>query len=354
MAFDPPAALAPLFQPFTLTARLTLPNRILLAPCTRNRATPDLAPTEGTVAHYAARAAAGLLITEAVLISPGIQGYVDTPGIFTDAQQAAWARVAAAVHDRGGRIFLQLWHPGRMAHSHFHGVPPRAPSAVFDPGPRRQTRITLEHEPPVPLTEPEILGILAAYETAALRAVAAGFDGVEIHGANGYLPEQFWRMHTNRRTDGWGGTPERRARFTVEICRRLAAAIGAERVGLRLSPAAYFSEMKYTPGDNLALDVILARVAPLGLAYVHTGIVNDEPVDYLGGTSTEYLRARWPGVLIGNGGYTPERAAALVRSGACELVAFGKLFLANSDLVERLAAGREPVPYSRAVLDTFT
>jgi len=352
---SPPADLAPLFEPLQLGPRLWLPNRILLAPCTRNRATPDLAPTPGAVDHYAARAAAGLLITEAVLIAPGIQGYVDTPGIFTDAHQDAWARVAEAVHARGGRVFLQLWHPGRMAHSHFNGVPPRAPSAVFDPGPRRQTRVTLEHEPPVALSEAEILGVLGAYEAAAQRAIAAGFDGVEIHGANGYLPEQFWRRHTNRRTDLWGGTPERRARFTVELCQRLAAAVGADRVGLRLSPAAYFSEMRHSEGDTAALDVILARVAPLGLAYLHTGIVSDDPVDYLGGlTSTEYLRARWPGVLVGNGGYTPEAGAGLIGRGGCELIAFGKLFLANPDLVERLAAGRPTEAYSRAVLDRFT
>jgi N-ethylmaleimide reductase len=346
-----PQSVAALFQPFDLTPRLRLPNRIVLAPCTRNRALEDLSPTPGAVDHYASRAAAGLLVTEAVLIGPGIQGYVDTPGIFTDEHQSAWAKVTAAVHDRGGRIFMQLWHLGRMSHSHFHGVLPRAPSEVFDPGPRRQTRVTLEHEAPVALTEPEIFGILADYERAALRAIDAGFDGVEIHGANGYLPEQFWRMHTNRRRDGWGGTPERRARFTIEVARRLAAAIGADRVGLRLSPMAYFSEMKYTPGDNLALDVILARLSEDGLAYVHTGIVEDTHEDILGGTSTQYLRNRWPGVVVANGALTPEQGASLIATGGAELVAFGKLFLANPDLVTRLSNGLPLEPYSRAVLD---
>ncbi|MCC6002160.1 MAG: alkene reductase [Pararhodobacter sp.] len=350
----PPDDVAALFRPFDLTPRLRLPNRIVLAPCTRNRAEHDLSPTPGAIDHYADRAAAGLLITEAVLISHGIQGYVDTPGIFTDAHQAAWAKVATAVHERGGRIFMQLWHPGRMAHSHFHGVPPRAPSAVFDPGPRRQTRVSLEHEPPVPLSEGEISGILCDYEQAAQRAIAAGFDGVEIHGANGYLPEQFWRMHTNRRTDGWGGTPERRARFCLALCSRVAAAIGPDRVGLRLSPMAYFSEMKYMPGDNLALDVILSRLSGVGLAYVHTGIIDDKPEAVLGGTCTQYLRARWPGVLVTNGALTPEKGAALVAAGEAELAAFGKLFLANADLVARLSQGMPLEPYSRAVLDRFT
>ncbi len=350
----PPDDVAALFQPFDLTPSLRLPNRIVLAPCTRNRALEDLSPTLGAADHYASRAAAGLLITEAVLISHGVQGYVDTPGIYTDAHQDAWSRVAKAVHERGGRIFMQLWHTGRMAHSHFHGVAPRAPSVVFDPGPRRQTRVTLEHEPPIALREAEILGIMDDYEQAALRAVGAGFDGVEIHGANGYLPEQFWRMHTNRRSDGWGGTPERRARFSIEVCTRLAAAVGADRIGLRLSPMAYFSEMKYTFGDNLALDVILARLAGLGLAYVHTGIVDDKPEPVLGGTSNEYLRTRWPGALVANGALTPETGAAMVASGRAELVSFGKLFLANPDLPERLAQGMPLASYSRAMLDGFT
>ncbi len=349
-----PATLAPLFEPFTLAPGLELPNRIVLAPCTRNRATPDKGPTPGAVAHYASRAAAGLLITEAVLISPGIQGYLDTPGIWTDAHEAGWARVAEGVHAAGGRIFLQLWHPGRMAHPHFTGVPPRAPSAVLDPARRRQVgNFELYHEEPVAMTAAQIDEALDDYAAATRRALRAGFDGVEIHGANGYLPEQFWRRHTNRRTDLWGGTADRRARFTVELCARLAAIAGAHRVGLRLSPAAYFSEMRHSPGDNAALDLILARIAPLGLAYVHTGVVTDDAVDYLHGTSTEYLRARWPGVLVGNGGYTPGRAAGLVAAGACELAAFGKLFLANPDLVDRLRDGEPLRPYSRAVLDAF-
>jgi 2,4-dienoyl-CoA reductase-like NADH-dependent reductase (Old Yellow Enzyme family) len=349
-----PALLAPLFQPFTLAPGLELPNRIVLAPCTRNRASADMGPSAGAAAHYASRAGAGLLVTEAVLISAGIQGYLDTPGIYTDAHEAGWAGVARAVHAAGGRIFLQLWHPGRMAHSHFAGRAPLAPSAVLDPALRRQVgKATLYHEEPEAMTEAQIEGALADYEAAARRALRAGFDGVEIHGANGYLPEQFWRGHTNRRTDLWGGTVERRARFAVEVCRRLAALEGGHRVALRLSPAAYFSEMRHAPGDNAALALILAQIAPLGLAYVHTGVVSDDPVDYLGDTSTGWLRAHWPGVLVGNGGYTPAHAAGLVAAGGCELAAFGKLFLANPDLPDRLRAGVPLRPYGRWVLDAF-
>lgn len=354
MTQTPPARLGPLFEPLTLTAQLTLPNRIVLAPCTRNRMTADGGPTPGAADHYADRADAGLLITEATLISPGIQGYIDTPGIYTPAHVRAWARVADAVHGRGGRIFLQLWHPGRMGHSHFAGQVPRAPSAVHDPAKRRQVGdLTLFHEVPQAMTGAEVVAAIEAYVSAARNSVEAGFDGVEIHGANGYLPEQFWRQHTNRRSDEWGGSTEKRARFTIELSQRLAAAIGAGRVGLRLSPAAYFSEMRHTDGDLDALDLILERCGAMGLAYMHTGIVTDEVVAYLGGTSTEYLRARWPGILIGNGGYTPEQAAQLVGSKACEAAAFGKLFLSNADLVARMRQGLPLEPYSREVLKAF-
>lgn len=343
-----------LFRPYRLTPRLTLPNRIVLAPCTRNRATADLSPTPGAARHYGERADAGLLITEAVLILPGIQGFIDTPGIFLDSHQRAWAGVADAVHDRGGRIFLQLWHPGRMSHSHFAGTAPRSASDVLDPARRRQVGgLELYHERPWPLSGAEIGAVIAAYAAAARRAIAAGFDGVEIHAANGYLPEQFWRAHTNRRTDAWGGTAAGRARFTIEVAGACAQAVGAGRVGIRLSPAAYFSEMKYSEGDNDALDLILSKLSECGLAYVHTGVVTDDPVGYLGGTSTAYLRRRWAGTLIGNGGYTPEFAAEGIDRGDFDLAAFGKLFLANPDLVARLSAGADLAPYSRAVLDGF-
>ncbi len=344
--------LASLFEPLELSPGVRLRNRIVLAPCTRNRATADLSPTPGAAGHYARRADAGLLITEATLISAGVQGFIDTPGIFLPSHVAAWATVAEAVHRRDGRIFLQLWHPGRMTHSHFAGMSPRAPSAVFDPGRRRQTRgLKLFHEAPLAMTHREIQAAIQAYRQAGLNAVEAGFDGVEIHGANGYLPEQFWRHHTNRRMDEWGGSARNRARFTLEVVRELADAIGAERVALRLSPAAYFSEMKYTEGDNEALEVILDSLKPVPIAYVHTGIVTDTPYEYLDGTSTDYLRRRWPGVLMGNGGYSPVEAARFVSEGTCELVAFGKLFLANPDLVDRLRRGDRLKAYSRAVLE---
>ena len=351
----PDDVLGPLFEPFRLSSRLTLPNRIVLAPCTRNRATSDLAPTAGAVAHYRSRADAGLLITEATLIARHVQGYINTPGIFLDTHVAAWAAVTDAVHRAGGRIFLQLWHPGRMAHSHFTGVQPLAPSAILDPAPRRQVGVHhLWHEEPRAMSEAEIRSAIGEYGAAAARARQAGFDGVEIHAANGYLPEQFLRLHTNRRSDDWGGPPERRARFGIEVVDACCAEFGPGRVGLRVSPAAYFSEMRWTPGDNEALVHLLGEAARREIAYAHCGIVEDGHYDYLSGTSSAFIRRHWPGALIGNGGYSPQAAAERVAAGAFDLIAFGKLFLANADLVERLRSGAVLRPYDRSVLDEFT
>jgi 2,4-dienoyl-CoA reductase-like NADH-dependent reductase (Old Yellow Enzyme family) len=349
-----PVDLGALFEPYRLNAALTLKNRILLAPCTRNRAEPDLAPTRGAIRHYAERAACGLLITEATIIARHVQGYVDTPGIFLDSHVERWSQVTDAVHRAGGSIFLQLWHPGRMAHSYYSGAQPLAPSAVLDEAARRQSRgVQLHHEMPREMTESEIAEAISQYRSAAHKARKAGFDGVEIHGANGYLPEQFLRLHTNRRSDAWGGSPSRRARFTLEVVDACSEAFGPERVGLRLSPAAYFSEMRYTPGDNDAFLAVFESLNARKIAYLHTGIVEDDQVHYLDGTSSAYLRRHYSGTLIGNGGYTAPAAAAHIRAGVFDLVAFGKLFLANPDLVERLHTGSPLQPYSRALLDHF-
>lgn len=344
-----------LLGPFDLSPGLHLRNRVVLAPCTRNRATADLAPTEGAIAHYAGRAGAGLLISEEVLVSGDAQGYWQTPGLFLDSHERAWAKVAEAVHTAGGLMFVQLWHTGRMAHSHWTGRAPLAPSAVLDPAPRRQAGgVQLHHEMPVAMTEDDIHTVIAAYFAAATRARRAGFDGVEIHGANGYLPEQFLRAHTNRRTDGWGGSPDRNARFTLALVDACGAVFGADRVGLRLSPAAYFSEMRWSAGDNETYVHLLGQLATRPLAYLHTGMVDDIAVDYLGETSTQFLRRHWRGTLIGNGGYSVDSAQRHVAAGAFDLIAFGKLFLANPDLVQRIQAGLPLRPYSRELLDALT
>jgi N-ethylmaleimide reductase len=342
------------FEPYRIADGLLLRNRIVLAPCTRNRALDDLSPTPGAVAHYAQRADAGLLITEATLISPESQGYYMTPGIFLDSHVKAWAAVTEAVHRADGLIFLQLWHTGRMAHSHWTGEQPQAPSAILDPNVRRQAGgVILHHEVPREMNERDIAKAIGQFGSAASRAKAAGFDGVEIHGANGYLPEQFMRAHTNRRSDAWGATSSNRIRFMVEVVDSCCEAFGAQRVGLRVSPAAYFSEMQWTQGDNETYVALLNELNRRGLAYLHTGIVDDDVYDYLGCTSSEFLRRYWTGTLMGNGGFTPDAAALHLASGAFDLIAFGKLFLANPDLVQKIALQKPLHPYSRELLDHF-
>jgi 2,4-dienoyl-CoA reductase-like NADH-dependent reductase (Old Yellow Enzyme family) len=313
-------------------------------------------PTPGAADYYAARAEAGLLLTEATLIRGNCQGYRDTPGIWSEEQMAGWARVARKVHAAGGLIFSQLWHLGRLSHSHYTGAPPAGPSSVPTQGLIRSTRsVPLYHERPRELASAEIEQLVRDYARCVANARSAGFDGIEIHAANGYLPDQFLRQLTNKRTDAWGGSPEKRARFLLEVVDACAAEIGAGRIGVRLSPAAYFGLMEREPGDEDAYLAALDGLALRGIAYVHNGIIEDTIVyDYLGGTSGEFLRRHWQGTLVGNGGYGPLEAARAIAAGRFELVTFGRLFIANPDLVQRLRRGAGLLPYSREVLDTLT
>lgn len=337
-----------LLEPIALNKHLHLKNRIVLAPCTRNRSEVDLSPTKGAIEHYASRADAGLLITEGTIISKEAQGGPGTPGIFNDAQVRRWAEVVTAVHDRDGVIFSQLWHLGRMAHSFYSGGAALAPSAVHDAVKHRGDRYyDFEHEAPEAMTEADIARTIADYASAARNAKSAGFDGIEIHAANGYLPEQFLRQHTNRRDDAWGGPAENRARFLLEVIDACASAIGYERVGVRVSPAAHFAEMVFTPGDEDALLAVLEGLRTRPVAYVHTGVDDDVPYDYLGGRSTDFLRRHYEGPLIGCGGYTPETSSEAVKAGRFDLAAFGRLFLANADLVSRVRNGAPLNSYTR-------
>ncbi len=352
-AEKPPAAVAPLFEAYALNRELTLPNRIVLAPCTRNCATSELATTKGAVAYYSSRADAGLLVTEATLINGNCQGYLDTPGIWSDRQIAAWRRVTDAVRNKAGRIFCQIWHVGRLAHPHYTGVSPMAPSRVPTRGKMHQTQgVTLYHVWPRALELEEITNIVEDFACAAANAKAAGFDGVEIHGANGYLPDQFLRQCTNNRTDRYGGSPSKRARFVLEVVEAVANVVGEERVGLRLSPAAYFGLMTYTEKDNDAYRYLIRKLNGMRLAYLHVGIIDDfKPYEYLKGRASEFLRQYYGGTLIGNGGYTPDEAAAEIDAGGIDLISFGRDFIANKDLVQRVRTGKPLRPYSRELLD---
>jgi N-ethylmaleimide reductase len=330
-----------LFSSFTL-GRLTLPNRVVMAPMTRSRAIGNV-PSDLVATYYAQRAEAGLIVTEGVAPSPDGLGYARIPGVWSDAQVAGWRRVTDAVHAAGGRIFAQLMHTGRIAHplNQPPGARVVAPSAVAAPGTMwTDTAGQQPHPVPEALADAEVEATIEAFVTAAGRAVLeAGFDGVELHGANGYLIEQFLNAATNLRDDRWGGTIEGRARFAVEVARRVAARIGADRTAIRLSPygaAGGMTSDEHTP----ALYAHLAtELGELGLAYVHVvdhAALGAPPVPDAVKAS---IRAAFGGPIVLSGGYDAARAEADLQAGRGELVAFGRPFIANPRLVSKLRTG---------------
>lgn len=331
----------PLFQPYTLTDQ-SLPNRVVMAPMTRCRTEqPGDIPSAMMADYYAQRASAGLIISEATQISRQGQGYSFTPGIYTEAQVDGWHRVTDAVHRAGGRMVLQLWHVGRMSHASFHdGEPPVAPSAI---DPRAQVWVAdgqggggmVDCPMPRALATEELAGIVADYRQAAANAMAAGADGVEIHAANGYLLDQFLRTTSNVRTDRYGGSRENRLRLLLEVVDAVAEEIGAARVGVRLAP--YITARGMACPD--IIDTILAaseRLNDLGVGYIHLSEAEWDDAPVIPEPFRHQLRERFKGTLIVAGGYDRDRANDLLAAGLTDLVAFGRPFVANPDLPERL------------------
>lgn len=326
-----------LHSPYPL-GTLQLPNRAVMAPMTRNRALGHV-PNPLMAQYYEQRAEAGLIVTEATQVAPESIGYPDTPGIHSDEQVAAWAGVTRAVHASGGRIFLQLWHVGRIAHPAFAGAEALAPSPIAAQGQTYTPEGRKDFVVPRELDEAGIERIVEAYRVGARNARAAGFDGVEIHGANGYLIDQFLRDGTNRRTDAWGGSVEKRAHFLLEVTRAVLGEWPEKRVGVRLSPSGAFNDMRDSD-PRATFGHALRELAKLPLAYLH--LIEGSAADARhGGTlvPTEELRPSYPGTLIVNGGYDAERAERVLASGAADLVAFGVPYLANPDLLERFRSG---------------
>ncbi|MDR7307634.1 alkene reductase [Rhodoferax saidenbachensis] len=322
-----------LFNPLKLGA-LTLPNRILLAPLTRTRADAGHMPNALMAEYYAQRASGGLLITECTMVAPGTSAFINEPGIYSDAQIAAWKQVTQAVHAKGGRIFMQIWHAGRAAHPDINGgVPTVSSSATAAEGDIHTPNGKVPHAVPRALTAEEIPALVAAYAQGAKNAIAAGFDGVEVHGANGYLIDQFLRDTPNQRTDAYGGSLENRARFLFEVLTAVTAAIGADKVGLRLSPLNSYNSMK--DSDPLAFIGFLAeKLNAFNLAYLHV-----MRADFFGAQQGDVLtvaREKYKGVIVGNMGYTGEEAEAAIAAGTLDAVAFGTAFLANPDLPARI------------------
>jgi 2,4-dienoyl-CoA reductase-like NADH-dependent reductase (Old Yellow Enzyme family) len=332
-----------LFEPLKL-GDLTLPNRIIMAPLTRSRAGETRVPNALMARYYAQRADAGLIITEATSVTPMGVGYADTPGIWSEEQAEGWTLTTRAVHERGGRIFLQLWHVGRVSHSMFlDGKAPVAPSAIAAKGHVSHVRPEQAYEVPRALDTDELPGVVEAYRRGAEYAKAAGFDGVEIHGANGYLLDQFLQDSTNQRTDAYGGSIANRARLMLEVADAVASVWGPQRVGMHLAPRGDAHSM----GDSDLAATFTYVAGELGkrkLAFLCAREYRAE--DSLG----PRLKQAFGGVYIVNEKFKKGEAEAVIAAGEADAVAFGKAFLANPDLVRRL---REDAPLNNWDTATF-
>ncbi len=328
-----------LFEPVKLQD-LQLGNRVAMAPLTRGRAGQQRTPNALMAEYYAERASAGLIIAEATAISPQGYGWVGSPGVYTPAQVAGWKLVTDAVHKRGGRMFLQLWHMGRVSHPEFQdGQTPVGPSAIKPSGDSYTPSGKKPYVMPRAMTEAEIASTVRDYAQATANARDAGFDGVEVHAANGYLIDQFIRDGSNQRTDGYGGSIEKRQRFLVEVVEAAAKAWSPGRVGVRLSPSNDYNDMS----DSQAAETFTQAAKTLnrfGLAYVHvtemlTAQARAKPESRI----APKMRAVFKGPFILNGGYDAETGAAALRAGEADLIAYGRAFIANPDLVERFRSG---------------
>ncbi|MFN5048640.1 alkene reductase [Roseateles sp.] len=325
-----------LLTPVQLGA-LTLPNRTLMAPLTRTRASEGHMPNALMAEYYAQRASAGLIITECTSILPNTSAFGADPGIYNEAQLQAWKLTTEAVHARGGRIFMQIWHAGRAAHPALNGgVEPVSSSALAIEGETHTPTGKQANVPARALRADEIPALVQAYADAARRAREAGFDGVEVHGANGYLIDQFLRDGANQRQDAYGGSLPKRARFLFEVLDAVCGAIGADRVGLRLSPLNSYNSM--VDSDPVGLTALLAEeLNRFKLAYLHL-----MRADFFGVQKADVMtvaREKYRGLLVGNMGYSAEEGAQAVAEGKLDAVAFGTGYLANPDLPTRIERG---------------
>jgi N-ethylmaleimide reductase len=343
-----PADKPGLFDPLALGA-VQLPHRVLMAPLTRNRAGAGFVPRDMNVEYYRQRAGAGLIISEATQVAPEGLGYPDTPGIYSDAQVAGWRRVTEAVHAAGGRIFLQLWHVGRISHPALQpdGKLPVGPSAIRPEGQAMTYEGPQDFVTPHALTVEELADIRAQYRRAAENARAAGFDGVEVHNANGYLLDQFLRDGSNQRTDAYGGPIENRMRFPLEVLEAVLGVWPADRVGIRLSPSGTMNDMRDSD-PRTTFGSMIRALDEYDLAYLH--LMEPMESDRRHGSPaipTREFRPLYHGNLLVNAEYDGPGAQAAIADGHADAVAFGRSFLANPDLPERLRRGaalNEPDP----------
>lgn len=345
-----------LFDPLQFGS-LSSANRVVMAPLTRDRAGPDRVPMPINATYYEQRAGAGLIVSEATQISAEGQGYLDTPGIYSDAQIAGWKRVTDAVHAKGGKIALQLWHVGRISHTSLqpNGQPPVSSTATRANGKTFTAQGMEDVSAPRALRLDEMPRLVADFRRAARNAMTAGFDGVEVHAANGYLLEQFMRDSINDRTDAYGGSQDNRLRLTVEVMNAIVDEIGAGKVGIRLSPITPVNDAGLDSDSQGLYNLLVEKLAPLRLAFIHVvegatgGDRNNAPFDFA--ALRERFKQNNPtSAWIVNNGYDRAMALEAVSSGAADMVAFGKPFIANPDLVERL---RIDAPLNTPVKETF-
>ena len=331
-----------LFQPVKVGS-CVLTNRIVMAPLTRSRAAPDGIPRPLMVEYYEQRSSAGLIIAEGTNISPQGRGYAFTPGIYSEPQVEAWRNITGAVHRRGGHIFVQLWHVGRVSHPSLQpgGALPVAPSAIRPQGTAAYTEAGFQPcVTPRALEIGEIPVIIEDYCHAAKHALAAGFDGVEIHAANGYLIEQFLRDSTNKRNDAYGGSREKRARLLLKVTEAVAKVCGAGRVGVRLSPVSPANDIGSDSDPEATYSYVVDNLNRFGLAYIHViEGATQGPREVPNGFNLQILRRAFKGLYIGNNGYDLPLALHARQSNLADLIAFGRLYIANPDLVERLRIG---------------
>jgi N-ethylmaleimide reductase len=340
-----------LFTPITL-GKLQLKNRIVMAPLTRCRATGNV-PNQLMAKYYGLRAGAGLLIAEGTSPSANGLGYARQPGLFTDEQVNGWQKVTGSVHQAGGKIFVQLMHTGRVSHpaNMQPGTKIIAPSALAAPGEMWTDSNGLQPYPvPTEMSEADIALAIAEYAAGAKRAIEAGFDGIELHAANGYLIDQFLNTATNKRTDRWGGNIENRIRFAVEVAKAAASAIGAEHIGMRISPYGVFNGTAADTEMDAMYESLVARLNEIGLVYIHIVDHSAMGAPEVSPTLKAAIRAAFKGRYILSGGYDLARANADLDAGRGDLVAFGRPFISNPDLVEKLRAGSELTPPD---FDTF-
>jgi len=344
-----------LLTEYKLNNLLTLKNRIVMAPMTRAHATSEFVPTDEMIDYYARRSACGLIVTEGTIISKDARGHENIPGIFNQAQINKWRLITDKVHSNNGLIFLQIWHVGRVSHPKFlNNNLPIGPSATLMSGKiKREKDLYYGQSQEASLFE--INNIINNFAIAAQNAIKAGFDGVEIHGANGYLIDQFLHYHTNHRLDVYGEVPHNLARFAIEVVKACGDTIGFDKVGIRLSPGGYLNEIVGDPKDQLVFKYLLEQLNNYKLAYVHTGSFDDhktyQELDNL--TMSDFIRKFYKGAVIACGSYTLIEAQNGIENNKFDLIAFGRPFIANYDLVEKIKLNKKLIDYNESMLNAI-